>query len=207
MFWSEYLLFCLGAAALIASPGPDFFYVSSRALAQGRAAGVLSALGIGAGLLVHTVLAASGLTLLLFASDALFTALKWAGALYLLWMGVSMLRAKTALFESGETPKISGGALFRQGVLTNILNPKVALTFTAFLTQFVHPQRGGAQLQIAVLGLTLCVLATLWFCFIGLSAGQIGVKLRAKPQVARALQMVSGFTLCALGVRLALLKS
>ena len=201
---STYLLFCAGAFALILSPGPDFFYVATRGLAGGRRAGVASALGIGAGLLVHTILAASGLTLLLLASEPIFNAVKWLGALYLVWMGVKLLRAGDEFLLGATVAPASFGRTFRQGVLTNVFNPKVALTFAAFLPAFVVPARGGAPLQIAVLGATLCVSATLWFCAVGAFAGQLGAFLLRFPKFGRGVRLGSGGVLCALGVRLAL---
>lgn len=198
-----YALFCLGALALIMSPGPDFFYVATRGLAGGRSAGVVSALGIGAGLLVHTALAASGLTLLLFASDAAFHLVKWVGALYLVWMGIKMLRAGDEILALTPQSAQKLSQVFRQGLLTNIFNPKVALTFAAFLPPFVQPQQGHAALQIAVLGATLGVLATLWFCGIGFFAGQMGAFLTRHTKVARGIRLFCGGALAVLGIRLA----
>jgi threonine/homoserine/homoserine lactone efflux protein len=140
MFDSNYLLFCVGAFALILSPGPDFFYVATRAIAGGRSAGVASALGIGTGLLVHTFLAASGLTLLLLASNAAFNVVKWLGAAYLIWMGIGMLRAGDTLWNVDETRAADNWrATWRQGVLINVFNPKVALTFAGVFAGFRAP--------------------------------------------------------------------
>lgn len=198
-----YALFCAGALALILSPGPDFFYVFTRGVAGGRGAGLISALGIGTGLLIHTALAASGLTLLLLASSALFNAVKWIGALYLIWLGAKMLRASDNFLSAPDEKRaLKPWQVFRQGVLTNILNPKVALTFAAFVLPFVQPSRGGAPLQIAVLGATLCVLATSWFCIVGAFAGQIGVFLLHRPRAGRWVNRVSGAILVILGLRL-----
>lgn len=201
--FSTYLLFCAGALALIMSPGPDFFYVAARGIAGGWRAGVVSALGIGAGLLFHTVLAASGLTLLLLASEPIFDLVKWLGALYLIWMGMQTLRSGGKFLAPGEPQTLDLRKTFRQGVLTNVFNPKVALTFAAFLPAFVAPARDGAPLQIALLGATLCALATLWFCGIGTFAGQLGALLLRFPKLARGVRILSGSVLCVLGVRLA----
>lgn len=200
---STYLLFCVGAFALILSPGPDFFYVATRGLAGGPRAGVASALGIGMGLLVHTILAASGLTLLLLASQWVFNLVKWLGALYLIWMGVKILRSGDELLRETNIAPASFGRTFRQGVLTNVFNPKVALTFAAFLPAFVAPSHHNAALQIAVLGATLCVLATLWFCIVGAFAGQLGAFLLRFPRVGAGIRLSAGTVLCLLGARLA----
>lgn len=200
-----YIAFCAGALALILSPGPDFFYVLTRGIAGGRGAGFVSALGIGTGLLVHTALAASGLTLLFLASGALFMLVKWLGAAYLVWIGWKMMRAgEEFLAVTGEQRPFSPRQIFQQGVLTNVLNPKVALTFAAFVLPFVDPARGSATLQIAVLGATLCFLATSWFCIVGFFAGRIGALLETRPRVGRWFGRIGGAILVVLGLRLGL---
>ncbi len=225
---SQYLLFCAGALALIFMPGPDFFYVLGRGMALGPRAGVASAFGIASGLLCHTLLAASGLTLLLFASNAAFVIVKWLGAAYLIWIGVQTLRAKTSPVALDATPielptaepapiahptftpsaktiepTFSTRQVWRQGVLTNIFNPKVALTFAAYLPQFVHAKGGAASLQIAILGTTLCVLALGWFCIVGSLSGAFGAFLHRHPRAGRGVNLASGVLLTLLGVRLA----
>jgi len=206
---SELGLFCLGALALIVLPGPDFFYVLGRGIALGPRAGLASAAGIASGLLCHTLLAASGLTLLLFASNTAFNAVKWLGAAYLIWIGVQTLRAKSSPFSPGamrEKAAFSTRDVWRQGVLTNVFNPKVALTFAAYLPGFVHVKRGAASLQIAFLGVTLCVLALGWFCVVGAIAGQLGAFLGRHPRAGRGANLFSGILLTLLGVRLALVS-
>ncbi|BCM92320.1 homoserine/homoserine lactone efflux protein [Abditibacteriota bacterium] len=204
---SQYLLFCAGALALILMPGPDFFYVLGRGMALGPRAGVASAFGIASGLLCHTLLAASGLTLLLFASDAAFNFVKWMGAAYLIWIGVQTLRAKSspfALDAKAIEPAFSTRQVWRQGVLTNIFNPKVALTFAAYLPQFIHAKGGAAaSLQIAFLGFSLCVLALSWFCILGALAGAFGAFLHKHPRTGKVVNLASGALLTILGVRLA----
>lgn len=206
---SQFLLFCATALALIAMPGADFFFVLGRGLALGPRAGLASALGIASGLLCHTLLAASGLTLLLLASDAAFNIVKWLGAAYLIWIGIQTLRARSSPFalDAKEiVPSFSPRQVWRQGVLTNVFNPKVALTFAAYLPQFVHVKSGGASLQIALLGLTLCVLALGWFCVVGTLAGRLGAFLARHPKTSRGVNLFSGALLTILGVRLALVS-
>ncbi len=206
---SQFLLFCIGALALILMPGPDFFYVLGRGIALGPRAGLASALGIASGLLCHTLLAASGLTLLLLASDAAFNLVKWLGAGYLIWIGIQTLRAKSspfALDAKAVSPTFSSRQVWRQGVLTNVFNPKVALTFAAYLPQFVHARSGGASFQIAFLGTTLCVLALCWFCVVGTLAGKLGAFLARHPKASRGANLGSGALLTILGVRLALVS-
>ena len=199
----NYFWFCIGALALIMSPGADFFYVATRGLAGGPRAGVASALGIGAGLLVHTTLAASGLTLLLLASNWVFNIVKWLGALYLIWMGAKILRSGDELLTATDVAPLGFGRTFRQGVLTNVFNPKVALTFAAFLPQFVDTKHQNPQGQMAFLGVTLCVLATTWFCGVGAFAGQLGAFLLRYPKFGKSIRLGAGTVLCLLGARLA----
>lgn len=199
----NYLLFCLGAMALIMSPGPDFFYVATRGLEGGRKAGLVSAFGIGAGLIFHTILAASGLTVLLLASGPIFNVVKWAGAAYLVWVGYKILSSGDEFLTPGEKRDFKLSQVFRQGILTNVLNPKVALTFAAFVAPFVHPEKGHAGLQTAILGSTLCVLATLWFSCVGTFAGQLGGFLARHRSVGRGVRLFSGAVVTLLGLKLA----
>ena len=203
---SQYLLFCIGALALIVMPGPDFFYVLGRGVSLGPRAGLASAAGIALGLLCHTLLAASGLTLLLFASDAAFNIVKWLGAAYLVWIGIQTLCAKSspfALDAISVEPNFKTRDVLRQGVLTNVFNPKVALTFAAFLPQFVQVRGSVASLQIAFLGVSLCVLSLCWFCVVGTIAGTLGAWLHRHPRAGRIVNVGAGALLTILGVRLA----
>ncbi len=204
--FDSYLLFCAGALALILMPGPDFFYVLGRGISLGPRAGVASAAGIAAGLLCHTILAATGLTLVLFASPWVFNVAKFLGAGYLIWIGVQTLRAKSspfALDANSIEPTFKTREVWRQGVLTNVFNPKVALTFAAYLPQFVPVHGDAASLQIAFLGASLCALAFCWFCLVGLLAGTLGAWLSRHPRAGRVVNLGSGALLTILGVRLA----
>ena len=147
-----FALFMTATLALNLAPGPDMLYVSTRSLTQGRRAGVISALGIAAGSAVHTVLIASGLAALLRALPLAYDIVRFAGAAYLIWLGVQALLSKGGPVSAKPVDRASEWAIFRQGAVTNILNPKVVLFFLAFLPQFVDPQRGSVALQIVVLG-------------------------------------------------------
>ncbi len=202
---STFAFFVLGSLALIASPGPDFLYVLSRGMAQGRRAGVLSAVGISLGLLFHTALATLGLTALLQTSAVAFAVVKTIGALYLLWLGVKMWRSRELVGDVAVAP-IEYSKVVRQGVLTNVFNPKVALTFLAFLPQFVQPKHGSSSFQVAVFGVTLVLLALIWFSFVGYFAGSVGSWIRRRPRFSLWVQKQTASVLIALGVRLALAK-
>ncbi|MGZ5049369.1 MAG: LysE family translocator, partial [Usitatibacter sp.] len=146
-------LYVAASLALIATPGQDMIYVITRSLAQGRAAGVCSALGVSLGILVHTALAALGVGAILHASESLFLALKLAGAAYLVYLGLRLaLSSASAIPDGRGAVPLSQAALIRQGILSNVTNPKIALFFFAFLPQFVDPASGHATRELVSLG-------------------------------------------------------
>ena len=155
-----FVIFAAASAAFLAVPGPSVIYIVSRSLAEGRKAGVVSALGIQGGGLVHVVAATIGVSALLASSATAFSVVKYAGAAYLIYLGIRKLR------DGGDEPEgVSGPVprkqLFWQGVIVNSLNPKTALFFLAFLPQFVDPDRGAVAPQVLALGVLFLVLATL----------------------------------------------
>src|SRR5918992_2598147 len=160
------LLFMTAALALNVTPGPDMLYVVARSVGEGRAAGVISSLGIAAGSLVHTLAVALGLAGLLRAVPLAFEIVKWVGAAYLIWLGVRALRTGAGLAEQVALTPASKRKVFAQGMLTNLLNPKVALFFLAFLPQFVDPERGPVALQIISLGLLFNISGTAVNCLV-----------------------------------------
>ncbi|HET9496381.1 MAG TPA: LysE family translocator [Chloroflexia bacterium] len=197
-------VFMLATLALNLTPGPDMLYVLGRSVGQGRRAGVVSALGIGAGILVHMAAVALGLSALLREVPAAYEAIRYAGAAYLLYLGVrTWLERGTVGHERGEAP-VPLWAVFRQGVVTNVLNPKVALFFLAFLPQFVDPARGEVGRQIVVLGLAFDLSGTAVNIAVALAAGWLGDRLRRSAKWARAQRALTGGVFVALAVRLAL---
>jgi threonine/homoserine/homoserine lactone efflux protein len=205
MFGIEhYPLFVLSGVLLNLTPGQDTFYVVGRSVAQGREAGVVSALGIGMGTLVHTLLAALGLSAVLSASAAAFAIVKALGAGYLIWIGIGFLRGGGHAPEAGSNGRRSERrlTLFRQGLLTNLLNPKVALFFLSFLPQFVSPGAESAFPALLVLGLTFLTTGTLW-CLV-LALGSAWFRERIGRSVAGGILMrLSGLLFLGLGIRLA----
>jgi RhtB (resistance to homoserine/threonine) family protein len=186
---------------LIVIPGPDTAVVTKNALLGGRRGGVLSALGVSSGLTVWTFAAALGIATLLKASEAAFLALKIAGALYLIWIGVQMLRARDPLAESTGARSTSGAKALRQGLLSDLGNPKIAVFFTSFLPQFVH---GGAVfLPLLVLGGLFAALTLAWLAAYALLIGRSSALLR-RPGVRKVVDRATGVVLIAFGVRLAL---
>lgn len=199
---STLLLFAAASAALVAVPGPAVVYILTRGIAQGRSAGVVSALGIEAGALVHVAAAVAGLSALVASSATAFTIVKYGGAAYLVFLGVQRLRARQEL-ALAELPRESHARLFRQGVVVNALNPKVAVFFVAFLPQFVDPAHAVVP-QVALLGVLFVAIALVLDCAWALAAGSVGERLRRSLRVRRWLDRLSGATFIGLGAAAAL---
>lgn len=200
------LLFLAASLALIATPGPDMIYVITRGVAQGRRAALISAWGVCSGLIVHTSFAAIGLSALLQRSAAAFQVVKYVGAAYLIYLGVRTLldRENFAGIRGGSAAAKRLKVIFLQGIASNVLNPKVALFFLAFLPQFVEPAAGSGALQMLLLGAVFAVLATSIFSVIALFCGDLGERLLSRPGFANALRWFTGSVLVGLGLRLAL---
>jgi len=197
-------LFIGVALGLLVTPGPAVLYVVARSLHQGRRAGVVSSLGLNLGGLVHVVAATLGLSAVLMASAALFQALKLAGAAYLVFLGVRTLLERQPAGESAAPPPRSMGRIFREGVLVNVLNPKAAVFFFAFLPQFADPARGPIAGQVLVLGLLFLALALATDCAYALVAGSLARRLRRRPGLARGQRYVTGTLYIGLGLAAAL---
>ena len=185
---------------LILIPGPDTAVVTKHALLGGHRGGVLASVGVAIGLTVWTVAAALGIAALLKASAIAFTALKIAGALYLTWIGVQMLRARNAPGGGTSVRSASSVKALRQGFLSDLGNPKIAVFFTSFLPQFVHG--GAVLLPLLVLGMIFAVLTLLWLAAYSVIIGRSTALLR-RPGVRRALDRFTGVVLIGFGIRLA----
>jgi threonine/homoserine/homoserine lactone efflux protein len=197
-------VYVAASLALIATPGQDMLYVITRALAQGRLAGVCSALGVCCGILVHTAIAALGIGALLQASETLFLAVKLAGAAYLVWLGLRLLltRASVSLEATGGR-RLSPLSLFAQGVLSNVSNPKMVLFFLAFLPQFVSAADPHPTAHLVFLGVLYAVMALPVKAGVALVAGSLFENLARSRAALAWLNRASGTVLVALGVRLA----
>ncbi len=200
----RFALFATAAVALLLVPGPAVLYIVTRSIQQGMRAGLVSVLGIHTGTLVHITAASAGLSALLVSSASAFTAVKLAGAAYLIGLGLWTLFSKTA-----DVDVVLGGErrlrrVYGQGVVVNVLNPKTALFFLAFLPQFVDPHRGHATLQIALLGLTFAALGLVTDSLWAIGAGAAGDVLRRSRRFARVQRYVSGSVFVGLGVVTAL---
>jgi threonine/homoserine/homoserine lactone efflux protein len=202
---TTFLLFAAAGLAFLAIPGPSVFYIVTRSLVQGRRAGVTSMLGVQAGGLVHVVAAAFGVSALIASSAEAFTVVKYAGAAYLVLLGVRKLVAR----DDGDVDYAPSGPsstahLFWHGVIVNVLNPKTALFFLAFLPQFVDPAAGPVWPQMLVLGTLLVVLGVLSDGTYALLAAGAGSRLREAARARRVLERVSGGVFVGLGVVAAL---
>lgn len=201
---SQVALFLLATVTLNITPGPDMLYCAARTLGQGKRAGIASALGISTGCLVHTLAAALGVSAILSYSAITFLIIKYLGAAYLIYLGIKTFRSKSPMGINRDIAPVSTAKIFWQGVVTNVLNPKVALFFLSFLPQFVHPERGSVALQITALGLMFITSGTIVLIAMILIVGRAGRWLEARPAFVRAQKWFTGSVFIALGARLAL---
>jgi threonine/homoserine/homoserine lactone efflux protein len=184
------------------TPGPDTMYILARSIAHGRGAGVMSALGIGSGLLIHTFLAVFGLSALLAASAWAFAAVKTAGAVYLIYLGLQALRKKVGTRAARDLSPVGNWRVYQQGVVSNTLNPKVAIFFLAFLPQFVDPAAARGPMTFLFLGAIFVVGGTLWSLGQAVCAASATRAIRRNPALLGWLERLSGCVYIALGLNL-----
>jgi threonine/homoserine/homoserine lactone efflux protein len=197
---SSLILFLTGALLLLVIPGPAVLYIVSRSIGHGRLAGLVSAMGIAVGTLFHVAAATLGLSALLASSAIAFQFAKYIGAAYLIYLGIRVLRGGDSGILEGATGQPNLRNIFSQGVLVNLLNPKTALFFLAFLPQFVDPTRGHATLQIFQLGVLFALLGWLSDSIWALLAGTLAGCLRSSVRLRRIQRNVSGGALIVLGL-------
>lgn len=206
MDWSNLAVFFIASWTLIITPGPDIIYVVTRGVSQGRRAGLVSAAGVTLGILVHTTFAAFGLAVILKTSAMAFLAVKFAGAGYLMYLGIKTFKNGGDFSLNSKKPKDNMGTIFVQGVLSNVLNPKVALFFLAFLPQFVSPGYGGTTYQMFCLGFTFASFGLLFLVLLGYFSGDLGSWLSSRPGFTEKIHWVTGGVLFSLGLRLAFIE-
>jgi threonine/homoserine/homoserine lactone efflux protein len=205
MFGTEHFpLFVLSGVLLNLTPGQDTLYIVGRSVSQGRRAGVLSVLGIVSGTIIHTVAAAFGLSAILATSAEAFTVVRLAGAAYLVWLGLGLI-VRTGASEPAtmQSAMANDFAIYRAGLLTNVLNPKVALFFLAFLPQFVSPSAPSRVLAFMFLGGMFVFTGTLWCLVLVWGASAISRRLREPAAGGALLKRATGAIFVGLGVRLA----
>ena len=194
-------VFAAAAVALLLTPGPAVLYIVARSVEQGRVAGLVSVCGITTGTLVHVLAAALGLSALLASSALAFAVVKYAGAFYLIYIGVRRIMERTgAPAAQEELPRRSLGRLYRDGIVVNLLNPKTALFFLAFLPQFVDPSRGAVAFQIAFLGLLFTAMGLTSDALYALVAGTAGRWVKRNGRYLRWERYVTGGVFIGLGV-------
>jgi threonine/homoserine/homoserine lactone efflux protein len=205
--WSSLIVFMIAAAVLLVVPGPAVLYIVARSVNQGRLAGIVSALGIQIGTLFHIVAAALGVSAILVTSARAFQVVKFLGAAYLVYLGIRTLldRKQPDALSASEPQELS--RIFYQGVIVNLLNPKTALFFFAFLPQFADPARGPVALQILLLGVIFVTMAICSDSIYALLAGTIGRSLKSNLAVLRGQRYFAGFVYIALGVTTALSRA
>ncbi len=198
--------FLLAGILLNLTPGADTMYTLARTLSLGRKAGILSALGISTGAIVHTIAAACGLSVILLSSATAFLVVKYAGALYLIYLGIkSLTQKKNETIESNSAAGIASDKdIYVYGILTNVLNPKVALFFLAFLPQFIIPGSHNSMLSFLVLGATFITTGTIWLLILVFFAVELSGKLSGAGGLSRNLHKLTGVIFISLGIRLAL---
>ncbi|MBJ6761196.1 LysE family translocator [Myxococcaceae bacterium JPH2] len=204
---STLLVFLAATLTLNVTPGPDMLYVLARSASEGRKAGFVSAFGIAMGGLVHTFAIAAGLSGMLMAVPFAFAVVKYAGAAYLVFLGLKSLLSKVpATLQAPVVERARMGAIFRQGIVTSVLNPKVALFFLAFLPQFVDPARGAVTGQFVLLGVMFNVSGTLVLACVAWVASGAGRWTKQRLGGTPWFQRVTGAVFVGLGLRLALLE-
>lgn len=212
MFGIEnYLGFIMAAILLNVTPGTDSMYIITRSMSQGQTAGFYSVLGITSGILVHTLLAAFGLSVLLASSPLAFTLVKYIGASYLCYLGFKMLTSKQTPLLASNLPgeeKIATARplerwqIYKQGVITNTFNPKVALFFLAFFPQFIDPSYTNSMLSFLVLGLSFATTGFIWCSCLALLASKFSENLRKNPSIEVILNRISGVIFIGMGIKL-----
>jgi threonine/homoserine/homoserine lactone efflux protein len=199
-----FALYVVTAVIVLIIPGPAVLYIVSQGVRHGRRVGVTAVLGVHMGSLVQVIGAVAGLSWLLVSSSLAFTVVKYAGAAYLIYLGVRKLLSRGEVEFGAAAPAKSKARLFREGALVNVLNPKLALFFLAFLPQFVDPARGAIPIQTAIFGLTFVLIGLCTDSTYALLAGTVGPWLRRSTRFLRGERYVVGGTFIGLGVVAAL---
>ncbi|MBI9039344.1 MAG: LysE family translocator [Bacteroidales bacterium] len=196
----------LGASVLITlMPGPDIIFVITQSISQGKKAGILTALGLSTGIIVHTTAASLGISLILYESATAFNILKYLGAAYLIFLGIqAILERNKNNFKLGNSPSQEYKKLFKKGILMNILNPKVSLFFLAFLPQFVSANSKNPSLEMMFLGLIFMFQAIIIFSLISILAERLSEKLMKNPKISKTVNWIKASVFLLIGINLAL---
>ncbi|WP_436855162.1 LysE family translocator [Staphylococcus caeli] len=198
----SFQVFLVTAIIICVTPGIDTMFILSRSISQGRNAGVYSVLGISAGCLVHTLLAAIGLSALLQTSVLLFTIVKIIGAIYLVFLGIQMLLSKSSRLDIVKVDKVSNRKLFMQGMITNVTNPKVALFYISFVPQFISSDNHFGPVPFLILGVIFTLVGAIWDLITVIFSSALTTKLRNNKLVEPILNKITGIIFIFLGISL-----
>ncbi|WP_349351641.1 LysE family translocator [Flagellimonas sp. MMG031] len=200
--------FLIAGLIMNLTPGADTMYILGRSIAQGKKAGILSVLGISTGAIFHIIFATLGLSIILAKSATAFVIVKYLGAVYLIFLGLKTIFKKPdGKFElSTESEIVNYRKIYLSGVLTNILNPKVAIFFLAFLPQFIDPNYVQSSLPFLILGITFLLTGTIWCFILALFASKLSDRIRKNYKIKMWLDKITGGIFVALGIKLALMK-
>lgn len=200
---AQLLYFIAASAALTLLPGPDIIFVLTQSISSGKGAGIATACGLCTGLLFHTTAAALGVSAIIYKSALAFTLVKYAGAVYLLYLAFQAIREGDSFISSMSSKEYGTSVLYKRGIFMNLLNPKVSLFFLAFLPQFVNPGAGNVPLQMILLGFIFLVQALLIFFLVSVFAGHIGLKLLNTPGIGRYVNRTKAAIFAFIGLELA----
>jgi threonine/homoserine/homoserine lactone efflux protein len=203
----NYAAFIIASFLFIISPGIDTVFILNKSITQGRKSGIFATLGITTGVLVHTSLAAFGLSLILAQSAMAFAVLKYLGAAYLIYLGITkFFSGESIVKESKQEPLVSVKKTYISAVFTNTLNPKVAIFFLAFFPQFIQPAYMHSALPFIFLGVTYAVMGLLWFMVLTFFAGSFSARLKSNAMIGTWLNKFSSLAFVLMGIKIALTK-
>ncbi|MFP8943920.1 LysE family translocator [Streptomyces fenghuangensis] len=201
---ASYAVFVMAVLVICVTPGPDMVYILTHGISQGTRAGLLASLGMSAGMACHTLAVALGLATLVQSSETAYQVLRYAGAVYLLYLAWHTLRDSSGTTFDGEHTAASPMTVFRRATIVNLLNPKIVIFYLAFLPQFVTPSAGSPALQLLVLGATFTVIGLLVDCVVALLSGRIGERLRRRPGSGTWLNRLAGVVFLGLAAKVAI---
>jgi len=197
--------FLVASVLLTLMPGPDIIFVITQSISQGKKAGILTALGLSTGIIVHTTAASLGISLILYESATAFNILKYLGAAYLIFLGIQAIFERNKNnFKLGNAPSKEYKKLFKKGILMNILNPKVSLFFLAFLPQFVSANSKNPSLEMMFLGIIFMIQGVIIFSLISILAEKLSERIMKNPKISKAVNWIKAFVFLFIGVSLAL---
>ena len=203
---SSMILFITSSWLLILSPGPDSIYVLTRGISLGRRAGIISAIGVTLGIFVHIAFAALGISVILMTSSTLFLIVKAIGTVYLIYLGIRTIFDKKIVVLKKTVVNEKQSSIFLQGMLSNTLNPKVALFFLSYLPQFVNKNSYSGPMQMLLLGILFAVFTVIYLVLLGYFAGKIENWMSERDAIMKRIRIISGSILIALGIRLAFVQ-